>query len=205
MEPDARKFRKHLRVKQFDYTSNCAYFVTLCTENRRQAFGEINDGKLEPTRRGMIVQECWNDIPNHHPFVQLDAFILMPNHIHGVLVFVGEKPLGPVVATPASPQPPGPAKSSLGSVVGSFKSAVSRKINKLRPHAADGLWQVSFYDHVVRNDRALDRIREYILSNPERWNEDELNEQGTGRDRLQGLIDSLTRDAEGDAGVATTG
>jgi len=91
-------------------------------------------------------------------------------------------------------------------VIGSFKSAVSRKINQLRPHAADDLWQSSYFEHVVRDDCALENIREYIFTNPERWHADALNSDGSGADTLEAFIASLSAlPKKGDAGVAPTG
>jgi putative transposase len=207
MTQPANKYRKHLRIKGFDYRDHYAYFVTICTSHRQHAFGEIDEGIWQPTRRGLIASECWIDIPNHHPFVELDAFVIMPNHIHGILSFVGDTG-APVAATPASPlRAHGPLANSLGSVLGSYKSAVSRNINKLRPDSAKQLWQPNYYEHIIRNDRSMDLIREYIDSNPDRWDCDEENGHGTGTDRLRSFIDSLARfdEPRGDAGVAATG
>ena len=165
---------------------------------------------------------CWNDIPNHHPFVELDAFILMPNHVHGILLFVGNKEatqasqlhaperiVAPsVAATPASPLlAHGPESHSLGAVIGSFKSAVSRNINRLRPGAATGLWLPNYYEHIIRHDHALDLIRNYIITNPERWDRDCENPQGDGTDDFNAFIPSVDihpTHKEGDAGVAAT-
>jgi REP element-mobilizing transposase RayT len=185
MSPVPLRFRKHLRIQGFDYRSHHAYFVTICTANREPAFGHIESDEMHLSRRGIIVQACWQDIPNHHPFIELDAMIIMPNHVHGILAFVGD---APVAATPASPLPRGPQPASLGSVVGSFKSAVSRSINRLRPGAAAKLWQTNYFEHIVRNDKALYAIRDYILTNPARWQEDELNPRGSGIDSVEGWI-----------------
>ena len=132
----------------------------------------------------------------------------MPNHTHGILLFVGDAP--PVVATPASrpSRATGPASGSLGAVVGSYKAAVSRTINKLRAGAGSGMWQANYYDHVIRHDHAHDRIRAYIESNPARWAKDEENPQGDGTDSLHAFIHTLDLSplrGDRDAGVATTG
>jgi putative transposase len=221
--PDApNQFRKHVRLSGFDYRDNYAYFVTICTGHRECVFGDVIDGALRPSRRGLVVTQCWQDIPKHHPFVELDAFVVMPNHIHGILLFTGGREEATqasqlqtpprVAATPASPRPAnahGPMSKSLGAVVGSFKAAISRSINRLRPGAAVGLWQPNYYEHVIRNDRARDAIGEYILSNPDRWNLDEENPAGGGTDRLSIFLESLKQFdrplVEGDAGVAATG
>ena len=161
---------------------------------------------MRHSQRGLAVERCWADIPNHHAHVELDAFVVMPNHVHGILCFVGD-----VAATPASPLrrvAHGPLPGSLGSVVGSFKSAVTRSINRIVAGAADRLWQQNYYEHVIRNDRAHDAIRQYILTNPQRWDVDQENPLGAGTDRLDtfleglGVMDQVRR---GDAGVAATG
>jgi putative transposase len=194
-------FRQHTRLRDFDYRSNHAYFVTLVTAGRECVFGSIADGVLRPSRRGLVVQQCWHDIPNHHPFVELDAFILMPNHLHGVVLFVGNDiaPDDPVAATPASPPREscrigggrGPTPHSLGAVIGSFKAAVSRKINRIRAGAAAHLWQPSYYEHVVRDDGSLDAIRNYVVANPLRWMQDADNPDGDRTDDVRTFVRAL--------------
>ena len=137
------KYRKHIRKGGFDYTSNHAYFVTIVTGQRQCVFGEIRSGELRPSQRGLVVVHTWHEIPVHHSFVKLDAFVVMPNHVHGVLLFVGDGEATQasqlqnerlVAATSASPlRARGPVSHSLGAVVGSFKASVSRQINRLRP------------------------------------------------------------------------
>src|SRR5438067_12256546 len=83
------RYRKHTRMNGFDYRSNYAYFVAIVTGGRECVFGAVKDGIIRPTQRGLIVSQCWDDIPNHYPFVELDAFVRMPNHLHGVSLFVG--------------------------------------------------------------------------------------------------------------------
>ena len=194
-------FRTHTRLPHFDYRANHAYFITAVTANRACVFGSIVDGILRPTRRGLIVQEMWNDLPKHHSFIELDAFV-MPNHVHGIVCFTGND-------VPSTSDVGRLAPRSTGSVVGSFKSAVTRTINRVRPGAATRLWQTNFYEHVVRSDRSLDRIREYILTNPSRWDDDAVNDAGTGKDDVEVFTRSLRADewaalARGDAGVAAT-
>jgi putative transposase len=198
MNVDQRTFfRQHARMKGFDYHSSHAYFVTICTGQRACVFGEVVKDEVRLSRCGIIASECWLAIPEHHPHVELDAFVVMPNHVHGLLLFAGDVCEAtatselPVAATPASPRAHGPSAGSLSAVIGSFKSAVSRQINRMRPGSAKDLWQTNFYEHVVRNDRAHDRIRDYIFSNPQRWADDEENPNGTGRDNLDAFVGSL--------------
>src|SRR6266545_7582871 len=98
--PAQIEFRTHTRLTGLDYRSSYGYFVTICVRNRECIFGTIADNVMSLSRRGMIVCDSWLDIPNHHSHVELDAFIILPNHIHGILLFVGDSPS--VGATPAS-------------------------------------------------------------------------------------------------------
>ncbi len=159
----------------------------------------------------MIARDCWLDIPNHHPHVELDAFVVMPNHLHGILLFVGDAAgRSSVEATPASRRfHAGLLPGSLGAVVGSYKSAVARTINRLRTGAGSGIWQANYYEHVIRNDHALDCIRNYIELNPLRWMHDSENAEGDGQDDVAGLVKALCKETglrpRRDAGVAATG
>jgi REP element-mobilizing transposase RayT len=196
-------FRRHLRLRLFDYRSNHAYFVTIVTGGRACVFGSVEAGEFLPSRRGLITAECWIDIPRHHPFVELDAFVVMPNHVHGILLFVGND-AADVAATPASPRADGgsgPLSHSLGAVIGSFKSAVSRTISRLRPGAAERLWQPNYYEHVIRDDGSLQAIREYILTNPQRWDRDAENPTGDASDDVRRFVTLL--DIESPARQAT--
>jgi len=212
-------FRRHIRPAGWDYRRCFAYFVTICVRNRECVFGDVVGAEMRLTRRGIVARDCWLDIPSHHAHVELDAFVIMPNHVHGILLFVGDAPgMGPflpVAATPASRRSlatassaKGPAAGSLGAVIGSFKSAVTRTINRLRPGAGSQLWQPNYYDHIVRNDFARDRIREYVEANPQRWAQDVENPVGDGSDDVVTFVAELTKISplrgERDAGVAAT-
>ena len=113
----------------------------------------------------------WEEIPTHFRHVEIDAWVIMPNHVHGVIVI----PDAPVGATHASPLPSGPPKRSLGAIVGAYKSAVSKHVNRLGLLSGRSIWQRNYYDHVIRDDAALARIRQYIADNPFRWAEDPEN------------------------------
>lgn len=168
--------RRSIRIKEYDYTSPGAYFVTLVTYQRDCLFGEIRDAKMALNDLGSIADECWRAISEHFPFVELDAYVIMPNHVHGIIVIresVGARHVCP--SGYASPQQPprGPAPRSLGAIVGSFKSAVTKRIG--RELNATGIWQRNYYEHIIRNEKDLQRITDYIEMNPLRWNEDDEN------------------------------
>ena len=149
-------------------------------------FGEIVNVEMRVNDIGRVAQLLWDEIPTHFPQVETDAWVVMPNHVHGVLVIahnVGAAhasvgaPHPSVGATHASPLPPpsGPPKRSLGAIVGSYKSAVSKRINQSRRTPGTPVWQRNYYDHIIRDDADLNRIRQYIIDNPAKWSEDRDN------------------------------
>ena len=146
--------RHRLRLAGFDYSQAGAYFVTICARNHQRLFGDIVDGQMRCNRTGGIVAACWDAIPHHFAHVTVDAFVVMPNHIHGVLLFMDL-----VGAGHAQPLPV---------VVGSFKSAASRLIGA-------NIWQRNYWEHIIRSSRELDSIRDYIEDNPLRWLADPEN------------------------------
>jgi putative transposase len=143
--------RKRLRLRNFDYAQAGAYFVTVCARERRCIFGEIVDDWMRPNRLGRVVIDCWVAIPAHFASAQLDAFVLMPNHLRGI-VWLGRAGHGP----------------PLHSVIGSFKGAVTRR-------AGRHVWHRSFHDRVIRDDAELEALRQYIADNPVKWATDREN------------------------------
>jgi REP element-mobilizing transposase RayT len=184
-DPD-KHHRRSLRLKGHDYSQPGAYFVTICTRERECLFGHVVNGEMRLTGAGEIAQRCWEDVSHHFPFVELDAFVVMPNHVHGITVIQGR---GEASATPirvfkeppesdASPlrqRPNGTQPGSLSAVVQNFKSISTRKMNAACGAPGTPVWQRGYYEHVVRNEQELMAIREYILGNPARWDEDENN------------------------------
>jgi putative transposase len=162
MEYEQRKRdRKTLRLESYDYRQPGAYFLTIVAHARRSIFGEVVDENVRLGDFGRIVSEAWersNQIRNE---IALDAFIVMPNHLHGIVT------IRSVRATGWSPSPSGPFKRSLGAFVAGFKSAVTTRINQLRGTPGLAVWQRNYYEHIIRNEESLNRIREYIVSNPD--------------------------------------
>ncbi len=192
-----RHHRRSIRLKGYDYTQPGAYFVTICTHNREPLFGRVVDGEMVLNAFGEIVWACWGEIPDHFPHVELDAFVVMPNHVHGIIWIVdhpgathaqnvGATHAQNVGATHALPLqgPRGPVSGSLGAIVGSFKSAVTRRINELRGTPGARVWQRNYYEHIIRNERALNAIRRYIVENPLRWHLDRYNPDRQGTDPM---------------------
>ncbi len=163
--------RKTNRLKNFDYSAPNYYFVTICVKERKELFGEVENQGMRLNTIGKIAQDFWQKIPEHYLNVKLDECIFMPNHMHGILIFQ------PVRAGIDLCNPMMEAGSlrygDLSQVVAAFKSISSKAIRKAG--LADFNWQKSFYDHVIRKDKSVDRIREYIRNNPLKWELDRNN------------------------------
>lgn len=167
--------RRSLRLKNYDYAQAGAYFVTLCTQNRACLFGEIVDGQMRLHPAGREAGQCWLQIPQHFPNVELDEFVVMPNHVHGIVV-LGDGGRGTVCRAPTTVERFGrPVSGSLPTVVRSFKSAVTKRINALHGSPGVSVWQRNYYEHVIRDEASLQDIREYIVNNPLQWTLDREN------------------------------
>ena len=166
--------RRSIRLKGFDYTREAAYFVTISTQNGTCLFGEIVNGQMRLNDAGRVAQMVWKTIPDHFSQVEIDASVVMPNHVHGIIIIVGATHAGARHASPLQRQS-GPPKGSLGAIVGSYKSAVSRQINQLHRTSGAKVWQRNYYEHIIRNETALNRLRQYIADNPARWADDQEN------------------------------
>ncbi|WP_420629541.1 transposase [Candidatus Leptofilum sp.] len=164
--------RRSIRLKGYDYSSAGAYFVTICVKGGESVLGEVVDGEMVLNEYGRIVQACWQDLVNHYKRVILDAFVIMPNHIHFIVVFVE----GGHVGAGLRPAPTNNRKRhGLPEIVRALKSFSSRRINELRDTIGTPFWQRNYYERIIRNERALNAIREYIQNNPANWLEDQLH------------------------------
>ncbi|MCL5108734.1 MAG: hypothetical protein M1401_07700 [Chloroflexi bacterium] len=257
---DRRRHRQSLRLSQYDYTSTGAYFITTCTYEKACLLGLIEGGRFVPNEYGVIVEEEWLRSAELRREVCLDAYQVMPNHLHAVVLLAGTAgpaPSGPtsdsvvgatggtsamardsvvatggtsamaqdsvgatggmsamaqdsvgatggtvamaqdsvgatggtsamaqdsVGATGRSPlRPSGPAPRSLGALLAGYKAAVTKRVNELRGTPGRPVWQRNYYEHIVRDERELARVRDYILGNPGRWQEDEENPAFAGK------------------------
>lgn len=180
--------RNSLRLKGYDYSETGEYFVTLCTANRRQIFGEIDGGLMQLSVIGKIVDECWWKIPGHFAYTSLPAFQIMPNHVHGIIHIRPCRgvPLnaptrnlvtGPTGSTFSAISP---RKGTLAVIVRTFKAAVMSEARRCGMYLGSSLWQRSFYDHIIRDDREHFFIERYITPNPLMWDLDR-NNPTTGR------------------------
>ena len=160
----------------YDYRQTGIYFVTLCAFRKAKLFGEVSQGKIQPSALGEIVEMEWRRIAETRHNIELDLFVIMPNHLHG-LVFIDAIECSDN-GTSASVSTSKPASrlqaGSLGAVIGQFKLAVARRA-KTRGCPQGKIWQRNYHDHIVRDERALNEIRRYILENPARWLDDRLH------------------------------
>jgi len=155
--------RKHLRLKNWDYSNNGIYYITICCHNKQKSFGEICDGRITHSEIGQISSTFWQEIPQHFSHVKLDEFVVMPNHVHGILI-LDYSMSGTQHDTALHSQFSRPIKNSVSVIVNQFKSSVTRWCNKEGYY--NFKWQSRFYDTLLKNETALDNIREYIHNNP---------------------------------------
>ena len=172
--------RRTIRLKGYDYATDGAYFVTLCTFQRENLFGEIfipvgagSKPALTMNEIGKMVDITWHDLPNHNHNVSLDAFVIMPNHIHGIIVIENGARVGPDAGreTRAGLEP----APTLSEIVRQLKTFSAKRINQLRDNPGCPVWQRNYYERVLRNDNELSRAREYIANNPLKWGDDDNN------------------------------
>ena len=163
--------RHSIRLKNYDYSQPGAYFVTVVTYQRETLFGQIANDEMTLNENGIVVQSCWEQIPLHFPTVHNDAFVVMPNHIHGIIIITYE---GTVCRAPTESFGK-PTVHSVPTIIRSFKSTVSKKINELRHMPGSPIWQRNYYEHIIRNDGELNEIKQYISNNILQWALDREN------------------------------
>lgn len=167
--------RKQLRLSDYDYSSPGYYFVTICTRARQCVFGEVVDGITRLNDVGMMVEKCWREIPGSYQTVHLDRCVVMPNHLHGIVILSvaheGAMNRAPTSGSSVGAQFIAP---SLGEVVRAFKARCTTAVHKSLSTQSP-LWQRNYYEHVIRSETSLQAIREYIVNNPIQWHLDEEN------------------------------
>jgi putative transposase len=181
--------RRSNRLRGYDYAGAGAYFLTIATHRYRHIFGEVVDGVMYPNEAGSVAVQCWKNIPTHFPHVLLDEFVIMPNHVHGIVIIPGEhnpdsgciasvlgqgaaqiallmqRPLDPMLF-PDRKLPHGTSKT-VGSIVRGFKIGVTKWMRSNT--GIEHVWHRNYYDHIIRDHRALANIRRYIRNNPAAW------------------------------------
>jgi REP element-mobilizing transposase RayT len=176
--------RGSIRLREYDYSQPGGYFVTLCTHRRECILGDIADGNVQLNQFGEIVKEEWLRTEQIRPEITMDEFMVMPNHMHGIIMIRNDAHNKSVGAHSGAPRdrayrrtPLRREPKTLGSIIAGFKSVVTHRINLLRKTPHTPIWQRNYYEHVIRDEENLNRIRQYIIDNPVKWDEDEENPQ----------------------------
>ena len=176
--------RRSIRLRGYDYSRPGAYFVTLCTQGRECLFGEIADEEMVLNEYGKIVEQCWRDLTNHYHNVQLDHYIVMPNHFHGIIIIKSVVTGSSVVGAGFKPAPttthPAPTNSDhpahkhhgLSEFIRALKTFSSKHINQIRNTPGTPVWQRNYYEHIIRDNLEYQKITTYIRNNPKNWRDD---------------------------------
>lgn len=180
--------RRSIRLQGYDYSQNGAYFITLCTHNRECLFGQIQNGQMILNEYGKMVEQCWNNLSNHYDNIELDAYVIMPNHFHGIILItdnvdnVDNVRAIHVGAIHELTLRKSPIQSSqqrrkmlLPKIIGRFKMNAAKQINQIRNTPGIPVWQRNYYEHIIRNEESLNNIRNYIVNNPSKWYDVEYN------------------------------
>ena len=162
-----------IRLKNWDYRSSAYYFVTISTKNRVCFFGDVINGEMKLSSIGKVASQYWREIPNHFPCVQLDAYVVMPNHVHGIII-IGNVETQDFASLQKQREPNkfGPQSKNLASIIRGYKIGVKKWSTM---NGITFAWQYRFYEHIIRNENDLYDIREYIANNPVKWTEDDEN------------------------------
>jgi REP element-mobilizing transposase RayT len=187
--------RQSIRLRGYDYSQPGSYFITLCTQNRECNLGEIINNQMKFTVRGFIIHEFWSKIPDHFPNVELDEFIVMPNHVHGIIVINdnfheggkhqqnheeggenntagGQKNPAGGENNPEGGETPPLRKKTLGQVIAYYKYQTTKIINQVDDTPGLRMWQRNYYDRIIHHEKILELARQYIFQNPFRWDKD---------------------------------
>ena len=165
-----KRHRRSIRLRNYDYSRAGVYFITVCTKGQELLFGEVNDGEVELSEFGRMSAEEWLNSARIRIEIELDAWIVMPNHVHGIVIIVNKRCRGDRPVARSGPRP-----SSLGAMMAGFKPATTKRINTMRGTPGASVWQRNYYEHVIRHESALDRIRQCTADNPKRWPEEPEN------------------------------
>jgi len=184
MDKYQNKYRvESARLQHYDYGQSGLYFITICTANHEHLFGDIIDDEMQLSHIGVLADVLWHEIKNHSKNVVLHEFVVMPNHIHGIIEIVESDVKNTnnsdVTGNVSTMAKMSPKSGSLGRIIGSYKAALTKHANRL------GLafnWQMRFYDHIIRDDESLSQIQQYIMDNPQKWADDKLFTLSNRRD-----------------------
>jgi putative transposase len=164
-----RRQRKTIRLKEYDYSQPGEYFITICTKDHECVFGSISNGKMNLNEKGRIVDQCWKGIPEHFPHVGLGEYVVMPNHFHGIII-INEIDIirRREVTSPLQGNTP-LRNPTLGNIVAYFKYQSTKMINESQGTPGAKMWQRNYYDRIIRDEKELQNIRDYIVNNVLAW------------------------------------
>ena len=178
-----KRNRRSIRLRGHDYSLAGHYYVTVCVKNRQSILGDVCHGKMILNAMGEKVQFTWLDLPRHNKNIELDEFIVMPNHLHGIIIIVGagSKPAQKhrhisIGNYKRAGLEPAPTDHGLSEIVRQFKTFSTKRINQINNTLGVSIWQRNYYDHIIRNNASLQKIREYIINNPLTWPYDAENQ-----------------------------
>jgi len=195
--------RKSTRLKGYDYSKEGNYFLTICCQDKECLFGDVVNGKMILNNIGEVVNECWLKIPNHFPKVKLKEYVIMPNHIHGIIELINdEKSVSnntavenlrvinlkaeneqllnfiPIKNSIIQNNFQKCTPRSIGSIIKGFKIGVTKWIrdkNNFEPILIESVWQRNYHEHIIRDNREYEKIVKYIINNPSKWEIDKLH------------------------------
>jgi putative transposase len=174
--------RRSIRLKGHDYSSAGIYFITICTHHREQIFGAIINGEMQLNEFGQIVANHWQWLATQHPYVKLGEWVVMPNHLHGILVLTDTPRRGGSRTAPTTHDATQTISTNdaskhkpLGRLIGAFKTVSTKEINQIRNTPGIPIWQRNYYEHIIRDKEAQHNIRRYIQTNPQSWKVDRLH------------------------------
>ena len=170
------KNRKSLRLPNYNYSQNGAYFITICIKNKECLLGDICDREFIANSFGRIVMDIWYSLSIRYKQIELDEFIVMPNHVHGIIKIDNAEIVHELSLSHQNTKQR--RKMLLPKAIGYFKMNSAKKINEIRQTKGIPLWQKNYYEHIIRNEQSLHNIRQYIINNPTRWSEDIENSCG---------------------------
>lgn len=177
MQDSKNHNRQSIRLKGYGYSQPGYYFITICVADRYHLFGKIEESQMVVNEYGAIANKEWLRTQKLRDNVKLDAFVVMPNHVHGIIELTTSR--GVLQYAPADDMGPKnefmSSSDNLGAIVRGYKSTVTKQINELNNQPGDKVWQRNYYDHIIRNQQDLNRIRKYIRDNPQNWENDKLN------------------------------
>jgi putative transposase len=192
MKFDPQKHHRHsIRLKKYDYTQAGGYFITIVTFQREHVFGEIQNSEMQLNKFGLVAKQQWEKLPKRFQNIELGEYVIMPNHMHGIIQILGASRTGTAKDSRDQDDSPTrrartehhapteqfgqPVPGSIPTIIRSYKSAVAYRINLMRGIKGIPVWHGNYYEHVIRSHEDWDRIHRYIESNPARWAEDEEN------------------------------